>query len=128
MYLWIIVAIVAIIFLAFIGMRVAKILWVTNFIAVYNMKLSETKSRKEALRGVIRFYSERPPFHVLSEMDIDTIAEAFEPIPRHEQILGRLFLELDRKRDARVLTDPVQVAKMARVAKRTFYKPQTRPL
>ncbi len=49
MVLWIIVAIVAIIILIPLCIRLMKVLWITNFITVYNMKLDQTQSPRDAL-------------------------------------------------------------------------------
>jgi len=117
MVVWVIVAIVVIIILIPLGIRLMKVFWVTNFIAVYKMKLDETQSPRAALTHVLQFYSYRAPFNVLGPSEIESIVDAFVTIPRHEQILGRLFLELDRKRDATILTVPAEVARMADVAR-----------
>ena len=118
MVIWVIVATVAIIVLVPVAIRLMKVFWVTNFIAIYNTKLGETQSPRAALTHVLQFYAARAPFNVLGPSEIESIVEAFVTIPRHEQILGRLFVELDGKHDATILTVPGQVARMADVAKR----------
>jgi hypothetical protein len=116
MYIWIIGGLALIIVLVPVVLRIAKIFWLTNFIAIYNMKRAETNSTRDALTHVLEFYSYRKPFDVLGSTEISAIVDAFEPIPGHERILGRLFLELDRKRDATILTFPSEVTRMAEVA------------
>ncbi|OGW38578.1 MAG: hypothetical protein A2Y97_13155 [Nitrospirae bacterium RBG_13_39_12] len=122
MVLWIIVAIVAIIILIPLGIRLMNIFWVTNLISVYNLKLDQTQSPRDALTHVLQFYSYRAPFNVLGPSEIESIVDAFVTIPQHEQILGRLFLELDRKRDATILTLPSEVTRMAEVARKHAQK------
>jgi len=122
MVLWIIVAIVAIIVLLPLGVRLMKGFWITNFIAVYKMKLDQTQSPRDALTHVLRFYACRAPFNVLGPSEIESIVDAFVTIPQHEQILGRLFVELDRKLDATILTIPSEVTRMAEVAKKHAQK------
>lgn len=82
------------------------------------MKLDETQSPRDALTHVLQFYSYRVPFNALGPHDIESIVDAFVVIPQHEQILGHLFLELDRKRDATILTIPSEVTRMAEVARK----------
>ena len=116
MYIWIIGGLALIIVWVPVVLRIAKVFWVTNFIAIYNMKRDETKSPRKALNHVLEFYSYRTPFNILGSAEIKAIVDAFELIPGHEKILGRLFSELDRKRDASILTLPSEVRRMAEVA------------
>ena len=118
MFPWIVGGIAAVIILALVGLRIARVLWVANFIAVYNRNLDQEESPRDAIVHVVDFYSKRPPFNILGPADIQRIADSFESIPGHERFLGRIFLELDRKRDATVLTVPTEVDRMAEVAKK----------
>jgi hypothetical protein len=118
MYIWIIGGLVLIIVLVPVVLRIAKIFWLTNFIAIYNLKRAETNSARDSLTPVLEFYSYRQPFDVLGSTEINAIVDAVEPIPGHEKILGRLFLELDRKRDATILTLPSEVTRTAQVTRK----------
>ena len=82
------------------------------FYATYDYMLKETGSKQEALRAAISVFVKRPPFNILTDDDIESLVQVFAPLP-HPQVLGRIFLEVDKSGDASVLKDQTRIRKTA---------------
>jgi hypothetical protein len=82
------------------------------FYATYDYMLKETGSKKEALRAAISVFVKRPPFNILTDDDIESLVQVFAPLP-YPQVLGRIFLEVDKSGDASVLKDQTRMRKVA---------------
>jgi hypothetical protein len=82
------------------------------FYATYDYMLKETGSKQEALRAAISVFVKRPPFNILTDDDIESLVQVFAPLP-YPQVLGRIFLEVDKSGDASVLKDQTRMRKVA---------------
>lgn len=108
---WIILGVLAVVAIAVVWF-LSRVRSLPVFYATYDYMLKENGSKQAALRAAISVFVKRPPFNILMDDDIEALIRVFAPLP-YPQVLGRIFLEVDKSGDASVLKDQTRMRKIA---------------
>ena len=108
---WIILGVLAVVAIVVVWF-LSRVRSLPVFYATYDYMLKENGSKESALRAAISVFVKRPPFNILMDDDIEALIRVFAPLP-YPQVLGRIFLEVDKSGDASELKDQTRMRKIA---------------